>query len=85
MVTIPENFMLTLARIVDEFDRDDKSIARYDNGHTLIVLTHNIQRNEFSGYRLWSQTAYIQIPVLPLTRWETLGKLHNFSALLSIT
>lgn len=29
--------MLTLALIMDEFDRDDKSIARYDNGHTLTV------------------------------------------------
>lgn len=37
MVTIPENVMLTLALIVDEFDCDDKSRARYDNGHTLIV------------------------------------------------
>lgn len=36
-MTIPENFKLTLALIVDKFDRDDKSIARYDNGHTLIA------------------------------------------------
>lgn len=37
MVTIPENFMLTFALIVDDFDRDDKSMARYDKGYPLIV------------------------------------------------